>query len=266
MSLILSKESIQGFSEHVFDIATAKLESLLILFCKEIVAESGMSPDDIFSKWNKISPDFQVSLKAAEDREHKIKLQEEKKHKPKDTENKGSATCQYKYGPLATKANQLCGENCKTDEPAADGKTYCSRHLKQLTSKHTCCFVYGQKSNKAGEECGSRVAKKSEAFDLEGLYEGKVYKGSWMCKKHTDQVSKALSKHKDASVKKKSAKSKKSKKENESKTKKDIKKGKVSPAAPKKKSPAKNESESDEETDEDFEADSGSDDSQSDDE
>lgn len=192
MESTISQESVSLLSQKIFTAAVTRLESLFIKLSEEISKETSLSGERIFELWNKISPDCQVDFNLAIKNEMKVKEQEEKKHKKRE-EEKDLPTCEYQYGPNATKANQLCGEPCK-DKLASDGKNYCSRHLRQVDSKKRCVFVYGPKAINPGTECQARVAKKTEEFTLDGTYEGRTYKGCWMCQKHQKQVTKAISK------------------------------------------------------------------------
>jgi hypothetical protein len=189
----ISQDSVSILSGKMFVAAVSRLESLFFRLSEEVSKESGLSKEKVFDIWNKISPDCQVDFKTATEHEMKAKDQEEKKHKKRE-DGKGSIACQYQYGPNAAKANQFCNDPCKNDKPAADGKHYCTRHLRQKESNRQCVFVYGSKASNPGTECQARITKKAEEFSLDGTYEGKSYKGCYLCKKHQTQVTKAIDK------------------------------------------------------------------------
>lgn len=191
----ISEESVTLINAKIFSALTGGLESVLIRLSDEIAKESNLSRERVFDIWNKIVPDCQTDFSIAIKNEVKLKEQEEKKHKKRE-EDKSAVKCEYKYGEKASKPNQLCGDPCKGNKKALDGKNYCAKHLRQVDSKKKCVFVYGSKAANPGTECGARIGRKSGEFDVDGEYEGKSYKGCLLCQKHQRQVIEALYKKK----------------------------------------------------------------------
>jgi len=190
-SLSVSTAWTDALSASMVGLAKAKLEEVLMRFTEVVATDCKVERSILCSIWSRVAPDCAMDLKAAIEKETKKKEAEVKKLQKKEEEKNGPG-CEYVYGPKAKKANQPCGEFCKDDTVAEDGKVYCNKHKKQVGSKHTCCFVFGPKASNHGEECGARITKDVEPFNREGEYEDHDYEGKWICKKHTEQVNKAL--------------------------------------------------------------------------
>ena len=181
----------EALTASLVSMAKAKLEDVLLKFTEAVSIECNIDKSVLCAIWNKVAPDCAMDLQSAIERENKKKELEVKKTQKKKDEEKGPH-CQYVFGDKAKRSNEECGEACKDVTTAEDGKCYCSKHRKQVTSKHTCCFIFGEKAKKSGQPCGARITKDSTAFDREGEYEGHEYNGEWLCKRHNDQVNKAL--------------------------------------------------------------------------
>lgn len=176
------------------------LENIIIRFTEEASGGSESERTRLFQVWNQIVPEYNININTAIEREINEKNSELRKQQQKKEECKSGPTCQYFYSSKSKTPNQLCGEHCKNLNPSSDGNIYCARHRKQIESKHTCSFILGSKSKNPGECCGSRVSKNDVYFDRIGEYEGKIYKGTWLCKKHKDQVNKGLDKNENRCV------------------------------------------------------------------
>jgi len=187
-SLAVSDNLTLAFAASLAQAAKAKLEDVLVRFTDAVITEFNVDREKILAIWARVAPDCATDLTLAVQKEAKKKESEIKKMAQKETQKTGPH-CGYRYGPKANKANQLCQDFCKNPEPAEDGITYCNKHNKQVASKHTCVYVYGEKAlKKKGTLCKARVAKDANPFACEN----ELYDGKWLCKRHTEQVNKAI--------------------------------------------------------------------------
>jgi hypothetical protein len=156
--------------------------------------DNGVEIEKIYNCWNKamtkvkLPQDFIVQL------QQKVKTTEKKEEKKA---SEPEIKCEFILGAKSKNANMPCGELCKIKEPYSDGKTYCTKHLKQVSNKHTCEFIIGSKAkeDKRDKPCGARIVKGVTAFEEQGEFCGK-----WLCKKHTNQVTKQIEKQKNRCV------------------------------------------------------------------
>lgn len=177
-------EVSQVIANSILCVTKTRIEEILVKFSLALKEECNIDTDSLCNIWKNIykeSPDLGIA----------IKKQEKKSIKPDD-----GVTCEFVLGPKSVNAGTCCGELCKDSEPWNDGKHYCGKHKRQVSSRHSCEFIMGPKSKpeKRGLSCGSRIVKNSTIYSQEGEYEGHDYNGKWLCKKHTKQVTNAIDK------------------------------------------------------------------------
>lgn len=182
----------EALAAHVTAYAKQKFEDILVRIVNAVAEECDIKKTKLGEIISRVAPECAADLNSAIEREQKRKEMEVKRLQKKMEEASGPH-CQYVFGEKAKRAGEECGDACKDASPSEDGKVYCKKHSKQIGAKHSCCFVFGEKAKKAGQVCGSRVAKDSTPFELDGEYaEGVNYHGEWLCKRHTEQVAKSL--------------------------------------------------------------------------
>jgi hypothetical protein len=175
-------------SENMVLFAKNNLEKLILQFSECASKEHNLDRFKLIDIWNKITPDCNINLQVALERE-RIKKDNELKKVQKKIEENNANRCNHKFGPKTKRSNEYCGELCK------DNNELCNKHQKQKDARHTCCFVYGENSkNNAGKECGARIAKTGVKFDIDDDYKEINYNDTWLCKKHITQITKALKK------------------------------------------------------------------------
>ena len=202
-SVVKSKSSIENtfpvdkfvsvLANSINSHANQKINDIFIKLSVNL-KEKGVELDKICGCWSKVMS----SVNLPED--FVIQLQQKVKTIEKKEEKKASEPeikCEFLMGAKSKTPNMPCGEMCKLKEPYSDGHHYCSKHLKQVSNKHTCEFIVGSKAkeDKRDKPCGSRIVKGAKAFDQEGEFCGK-----WLCKKHTTQVNKHVEKQKNRCV------------------------------------------------------------------